>query len=65
MEEELKDRLGRIRGRIKQESGRLVIYNYLGIRLGYYDGRATYDKLGRIVGYGNLLVLFLKDEFDI
>ena len=65
MQEELKDRYGRIVAYIKEESNKKVIYNKLWKRLAYYDGRCTYDHLGRMIGYGNFLVLFIKDEIQI
>ena len=65
MQEELKDRYGRIVAYIKEEYNKKVIYNKLWKRLAYYDGRCTYDNLGRMIGYGNFLVLFIKDEIQI
>ena len=61
----LKDAQGRKIGEIKNEYGKLVVYNHLGIKLGYYDGTYTYEKYGRRIGYGNLLAIFLKDYINI
>ena len=65
MKEYLKDNLSRIIGYTQNENGKIVIYDYLGRRLGYYDGRCTYNNLGKIIGYGNLLALFIKDKINL
>lgn len=65
MNETLKDKYGRIIGTIKDEGNKKVIYDAYGRRLGSYDGKCTYDVYGRIIGYGNLLVLFIQDKISI
>lgn len=65
MKEYLKDKYGRIIGYIQRDGNKLVIYSHLGIRLGYYDGRYTYNIYGQIIGEGNFLVLFLKNKIQI
>ena len=59
MTQVLKDRYGRKLGEIRDEGNRQTIYDKYGIRLGYYDGRYTYDKYGRKIGEGNLLATLL------
>ena len=48
-----------------EEAVKKVIYDVYGRRLGSYDGKCTYDVYGRIIGYGNLLVLFIQDKISI
>lgn len=60
MNQVLKDNLGRKLGEIRDEGTRQSIYDYLGRRLGYFDGRYTYDNLGRRIGEGNLLTMLLR-----
>lgn len=60
MDQYLKDRTGRVIGRIRQEGSRTVIYDQTGRRLGYFDGRYTFDSSGRRVGEGNLLTMLLN-----
>lgn len=59
MDQTLKDRYGRVIGRIRDMGSRQEIYDEYGRKLGYYDGRYTYDAYGRKVGEGNLLTAFL------
>ena len=59
MTQVLKDRYGRKLGEIRDEGNRQTIYDKYGIRLGYYDGRYTFDKYGRKIGEGNLLATLL------
>lgn len=59
MDQVLKDRYGHKLGEIKDRGDRQEIYDPYGRKLGYYDGKYTYDNFGRIVGEGNLLVMFL------
>lgn len=60
MTQELKDALGRKLGEIRDEGKQQVIYDYLMRKLGYFDGKYTYDSLGRKVGEGNLLAMLLR-----
>ena len=60
MNQILKDRYGIKIGEIRTEGTRQTIYDKYGIRLGYYDGRYTYDKCGLRIGEGNLLATLLK-----
>lgn len=55
----LKDRIGNKIGEIRNEGSRQVIYDRIGTRLGYYDGKYTYDKIGKRIGEGNLLTTLL------
>ncbi len=59
MTQVLKDRYGRKIGEIRDEANRQTIYDKYGVRLGYYDGRYTYDRYGRKIGEGNLLATLL------
>lgn len=60
MIEILKDNKGNVLGMTKKEGMRKNIYNPLGQRLGYYDGKYTFDIYSNLIGEGNLLVLLLK-----
>ena len=60
MNQVLKDNLGRKLGEIRDEGTRQTIYDRYGSRLGYFDGRYTYDKYGRKIGEGNLLATLLN-----
>lgn len=57
--EVLKDAMGRKIGEVRQNGSRLEIYDAMGRRMGYYDGRYTYDNMGRRYGEGNLLARLL------
>lgn len=59
MRQELKDRSGRKIGEIRDEGAKQAIYDHSGRRLGYFDGRYTYDTSGRKIGEGNLLTTLL------
>ncbi len=61
MDQVLKDRYGRKIGEIKDRGSKQEIYNELGRKCGYFDGRYTFDELGRKVGEGNLLVTLLHN----
>ena len=60
MDQVLRDNFGRKLGEIRDEGTKQTIYDEFGRRLGYFDGRYTYDALGRRVGEGNLLAAFLR-----
>lgn len=57
----LKDRVGRKIGEIRTNGSRQEIYDKAGRKLGYFDGKYTYDRGGRKVGEGNLLATLLND----
>lgn len=59
--EELRDRQGRLLGRIREVGGKLEIRDAAGRLKGRYDPRTdqTRDASGRLVGRGNLLTRLL------
>lgn len=59
--QDLKDKIGRLLGKIKEENGRFVLYDKIGRKIGSYDPKTnvTWDKNGRKVGTGNLLTTLL------
>lgn len=59
MHEVIKDRSGRKLGEIRTEGNKEVIYDTYGRKLGWYDGKYTYDKMGRKIGEGNFLTTLL------
>ena len=59
MNQVLKDRAGRVIGKIVDVGNRQYIVDVAGRRLGYFDGKDTYESNGRRVGEGNLLTTFL------
>ena len=62
MPEELRDRFGKIIGKIYTlSSGKLEIRNPHGKKLGSYDPKTNYtrDQWNKIVGRGNLLTTLL------
>ena len=59
MDQVLKDSSNRTIGKIRNESGKDVIYDASNRRLGYFDGRYTDDKSNRRIGEGNLLTTLL------
>lgn len=61
----LKDRYGNILGSMKPEGNRENIYDKSGKRLGYFDGKKTFDIYSNFIGEGNLLVLLLKLQIII
>ena len=64
MDEILKDIYGRRLGIIKTEGSKKVIYDPYGRKLGYFDGRYTYNIYWQRVGEVNILVAFLKIDVD-
>lgn len=62
MTEILKDKRGNRVGEVRSESGRLVLVDSHGTRLGEYDPKTnmTKDAHGNRVGQGNLLTSLLK-----
>jgi len=61
--QELRDKVGRLIGRIQAEpSGRLVLRDAVGRPLGTFDPRdnVTRDSKGNRVGTGNLLSMMLR-----
>lgn len=63
--ETLKDITGRPIAIIKHEGSKQSFYDMTGRKLAYYDGTYTYNKTGRRIGYGNFLVLYIKDEIKL
>ncbi len=63
MRPELRDRRGRLLGRIKEVSGKLELRDRSGKLKGRYDphSNVTRDATGKKVGRGNLLVSLLVD----
>ena len=61
MNQELRDARGLRIGEIRDEGDRQVICDACGQRLGYYDGRYTYDERGLMFAEGNLLTALLKE----
>ena len=60
MDQILKDRTGRTIGKIRANGSRQELYDSMGKKLGYFDGRYTYDNSGRRIGEGNLLATLLR-----
>lgn len=60
----LKDKSGRVIGRIDEEGGKYVLKDRSGKRLGYYNPKTdkTFDKSGKSVGKGNLLDALLVNQ---
>jgi len=58
----LKDKTGKLIGKITEFDGRLRISNAAGRLLGTYNSKTnfTYDATGGLVGRGNLLTMLLK-----
>ena len=59
MRQDLKDRNGRRIGYIEDRGTRKEIYDAVGHRLGYYDGKNTYDNTGHKIGSGDLMATLL------
>lgn len=55
----LKDNSGRVLGSTMMEGKRENIYDKNGERLGFYDGKNTFDIYSNKIGEGNLLLLLL------
>lgn len=60
MRQDLKDRNGHRIGYIEDRGTRKEIYNALGHKLGYYDGKNTYDNMGHKIGSGDLMATLLN-----
>lgn len=58
----LKDKVGNKIGEIREQGGKLYIYDKIGNKKGEYDPKTnvTKDKIGNRVGQGNLLTTLLK-----
>jgi len=65
MQSELRDKRGRLLGRIKEVSGKLELRDQRGRILGRYDPHTniTRDSTGKRIGTGNLLASLLDDNF--
>jgi len=61
-DQELRDKSGKLLGKIKEVSGKLEIRNTSGKLLGKYDPKSdqTHDASGKLVGKGNFLSTLLK-----
>ena len=59
MNQVLRDKTGRRIGEIRSEGSKDAIFDATNRRLGYFDGRYTYDNTGRKIGEGNLLTTLL------
>ncbi len=59
MDQVLKDRNGNLIGKIRSEGNKDVIYDRNNNRLGYFDGKDTFDRNCRKIGSGNLLTTLL------
>jgi len=57
--QELRDRQGRLIGKIETNGSKQTIRDAQGRLLGTFDGRQTRDAQGRLVGSGNLLTTLL------
>jgi hypothetical protein len=59
--QDLRDKTGRLKGRIKESSNKLEIYSSIGRKLGYYDYKTDQTRTvnGSLIGYGNLLTTLL------
>lgn len=63
MKEILRDIHGRKLGEIEISGEKQTLRDPLGKKLAEYDGKCTRDILGRKIGEGNLLMLFLSGKF--
>lgn len=57
--QELRDRQGRLIGKIEVNGSKETIRDAQGRLLGTFDGKQTRDAQGRLVGNGNLLTTLL------
>ena len=57
--QELRDRQGRLIGKIESNGSKETIRDAQGRHLGTFDGKQTRDAQGRLVGNGNLLTTLL------
>ncbi len=63
-DQELRDRLGHLLGKIRERGdGTMELRDRLGHLLGTYNPRmnVTRDRLGKLVGKGNLLTTLLRE----
>ena len=59
-QQELRDKSGRLLGKIEISGQRQTLRDAQGKLLGSFDGAQTRDAQGRLVGNGNLLASLLK-----
>ena len=59
-QQELRDKSGKLLGKIETNGQRQTLRDGCGRLLGTYDGVQTRDAQGRLVGNGNLLASLLK-----
>lgn len=66
-EKVLRDKFGRVAGYIHEIAGEEVLLDKFGRRLGRYSKArdVTYDKYGRIVGFGDWLSYLLGREVKL
>lgn len=62
-EQVLRDKSGKLLGRIKEAGGNLELRDAKGILVGryYQKHNITRDKAGRLIGRGNLLTMLLSN----
>ena len=60
MNQVLRDRTCKKIGEIQKSSGRKILRDAHGHKLGEFDGRITRDEHGHLVGTGDLLTSLLK-----
>lgn len=60
--QDLRDRSGRLLGRLKEVNGNLELRNRAGKLLGRYNHKTntTRDRSGKLIGRGNLLASLLE-----
>ena len=59
-QQELRDKSGRLLGKIETNGQRQTLRDAGGKLLGTFDGMQTRDHQGKLVGNGNLLATLLK-----
>lgn len=59
-QQELRDKSGRLLGKIEANGQRQTLRDAGGKLLGTFDGMQTRDAQGRLIGNGNLLASLLK-----
>jgi len=66
VQEVLRDKYGRIAGYISEVGDDLILYDKYGKKVGRYSKArgVTYDKHGRVVGWGNWLSALLVKELS-
>lgn len=62
MDQYLKDKKGVIICRIVTRGDKQFIYDRHGNQLGYFDGKHTYNKNGKMIAQGNMLTSLLPNK---